>query len=98
MNQPQIPAEFRFLMTVKDRGDLYVDLYGEFDSDGYNVTSVALAGSKTDISELFSNKDFDRLSWKCEAYLPSWNQAQRDRAAAMREPRLPAFLQRQVAL
>ena len=98
MLQPQIPAEFQFLMTALDRGDLHIDLYGEFDSDGYNVTSVALAGSKVDISELFSSKDFDRLSWKCEAFLPSWNRVQRDRAAATREPRLPAFLQRQVAL
>lgn len=42
---------------------LYLDLYGRLDEDGYCVESIAVAGTKVDISALFQGRQLLNMSY-----------------------------------
>lgn len=81
-SQPVVPAELKLLDQEYQHGDLLLDLYGEFDADGYNVCAVTLAGTNTDLSDLLPYSFLKRLTSHCDMCLPTWEESKRAEAIA----------------
>lgn len=43
--------------------DLYLDLYGSHDEDGFSVESIAVAGTTVDISVLFRGRQMTNMGY-----------------------------------
>lgn len=84
--QPKVSRSLRLLTSYLHEG-LLLDLYGEFDEDGYTVLDVALSGTNVGLFPLTSLEFLDQLSTWCNAKLPSGEQMlrqSRDEARAER--------------
>lgn len=44
-------------------GELYLDLYGYHDEDGFTVESIAVAGTTVDISTLFRGRQLQNMGY-----------------------------------
>jgi len=92
--QPKVSSAYRLLTSYLHEG-LLLDLYGEFDADGYTVLDVALTGTNVGLFPLVTLEFLDQLSTWCNAKLPS---AAELRRASEREGRAErAIWQRQAA-
>jgi hypothetical protein len=69
--QPQIAATDTLLCASYLHEGLSLDLYGSHDEDGYEVTDVALAGSKVSLFELVPIKTMVSMSRRLECLMPS---------------------------
>lgn len=81
--QPKVSKAYRLLTSYLHEG-LLLDLYGEFDADGYTVLDVALTGTNVGLFPLVTLEFLDRLSTWCNDKLPS---AAELRRASEREAR-----------
>lgn len=68
--QPKVSSAYRLLTSYLHEG-LLLDLYGDFDEDGYTVLDVALTGTNVGLFPLVSLEFLDQLSTWCNAKLPS---------------------------
>lgn len=71
IKQPQVGAEFKLLLTGYSRGDLLLDLYGEYDShlDSYEVMTATLTGTTVSLFDLIPQKLLDDMSAWCDLHL-----------------------------
>jgi len=66
-------------------GDLFLDLYGVRDADGYEVLTATLTGSPVSLDQFLSGRALAEMSAWCDDHLPSAHQlllvSQQDAAA-----------------
>lgn len=78
--QPKIDGSLTLLVSGHKHGDTFIDLYGTFDSDGYQVLDFTLAGSLVPLWDLqpAGSNICASLSYWCNDYLPSAEEMRED--------------------
>lgn len=69
--QPVVDASAHLLKTGYLHGELYLDLYGTLDADGYDVQTATLTGNTANLADLFGNRQLSDMSDWCNRNLPS---------------------------
>jgi len=69
--QPQLEPGTQLLKLGYLHGELYLDLYGHLDEDGYEVEAATLTGNPVNLAELFSHRELGDMSAWCDRNLPT---------------------------